>query len=149
MSGRWTHGVLIRASVDQPERWAEVVPATTEEILRRLALQDEEIVQDVLAMSVEGRTGAPWMDDQVHALVRLAALVALDAPLVSYQSAVTNALAVGASAREIVGTLIAVAPLVGLPRVATATSSIAGALGYDLDAAFELLEQADGWPGQQ
>ncbi len=70
-------------------------------------------------------------------MARLSALIALDAPVVSYQSTVIDALASGVTADEIVGTLIAVAPIVGLARVTSAAPAIALALGYDLDAAFE------------
>jgi len=47
------------------------------------------------------------------------------------------AFATGASIDEIVGTLIAVAPTVGLPRVVSAAPELALALGYDVDAALE------------
>lgn len=70
-------------------------------------------------------------------MARLSALIALDAPVVSYQSTVIDALASGVTADEVVGALIAVAPIVGLARVTSAAPAIALALGYDLDAAFE------------
>ena len=38
---------------------------------------------------------------------------------------------------EIVGTLIAVAPTVGIARVVSAAPELALALGYDVEAAFE------------
>jgi alkylhydroperoxidase/carboxymuconolactone decarboxylase family protein YurZ len=74
----------------------------------------------------------------------LGALVALDAGCVSYQWGVQWALAAGATADEIVGTLMAVAPITGVTRVVTAAPEFALALGYDLDAA---LEGWDGDPG--
>jgi hypothetical protein len=46
-------------------------------------------------------------------------------------------LASGASIDEIVGTMIAVAPTVGLTRVVSAAPELALALGYDVDAALE------------
>ena len=113
----------------------EVVTTTTEELLRRLALQDESIVQTVLAMRMESPEAR--LQQRVQAMARLSALIALDAPVVSYQSTVIDALASGVTADEIVGTLIAVAPIVGLARVTSAAPAIALALGYDLDAAFE------------
>ena len=67
----------------------------------------------------------------------MSALIALDAPIVSYQAAVTDALACGATTDEVLGTLIAVAPIVGLARVTSATPAIAQAMGYELDKAFE------------
>ena len=41
---------------------------------------------------------------------------------------------------EIVGTLIAVAPTIGLRRVVSAAPELALALGYDVDAALETPE---------
>jgi 4-carboxymuconolactone decarboxylase len=50
------------------------------------------------------------------------------------------ALAVGATAEEVVGTLVAMAPITGLARVVLAIPEVAVALGYDLDRAFEELD---------
>jgi alkylhydroperoxidase/carboxymuconolactone decarboxylase family protein YurZ len=80
---------------------------------------------------------ASELDPKTHALVRLAAALAIDAAPSSYQSNVEVALASGASIDEIVGTLIAVAPTVGLARVVSAAPELALALGYDVDAALE------------
>ena len=46
----------------------------------------------------------------------------------------------GATAEEIVGTLIAVAPITGVAQVVAATPAVARSLGYDLDWAFEALD---------
>jgi alkylhydroperoxidase/carboxymuconolactone decarboxylase family protein YurZ len=69
--------------------------------------------------------------------MRLGALIALGAGCTSYQWAVEAALAAGATVDDIVGTLIAVAPISGLARVILATPEVATALGYDIDRAFE------------
>ena len=45
--------------------------------------------------------------------------------------------AAGASVDEVVGSLIAVAPIVGLARVVSAAPVLALAIGYDVDAALE------------
>jgi hypothetical protein len=55
----------------------------------------------------------------------------------SYQAIVETAHATGATFDEIVGCLIAVAPVVGLARVVSAAPELALALGYDVDAALE------------
>ena len=73
--------------------------------------------------------------------MRLAASLAIDAAPSSYQSNIERALACGANIDEIVGTLIAVAPTVGLTRVVSAAPELALALGYDVDAAFEAPEE--------
>ena len=83
------------------------------------------------------------LDHKTHALVRLAAALALDAPPSLYQATIHTALAAGASLDEIVGALIAVAPTVGIARVVSAAPEVALALGYDLDAAFEAPDLSD------
>jgi alkylhydroperoxidase/carboxymuconolactone decarboxylase family protein YurZ len=109
------------------------------EILRRLALSDERFIEAELGIELD--TGErSRLDAKTHALVRLAAALAIDAAPSSYQSAVEPALAAGAGIDEIVGTLIAVAPTVGLARVVSAAPELALALGYDVDAALEARE---------
>ena len=80
------------------------------------------------------------LDPKTHALARLAASLAIDAAPSCYQSNAERALAAGANFDEIVGTLIAVAPTVGLTRVVSAAPELALALGYDVDAALEAPE---------
>lgn len=110
------------------------------ETLRRLALNDEWFVASVLGMGHD-TVAVSRLDQKTHALVRLAASLAIDAAPSSYQSNVEVALAAGASIDEIVGTLIAVAPTVGLARVVSAAPELALALGYDVDAALETLRE--------
>jgi alkylhydroperoxidase/carboxymuconolactone decarboxylase family protein YurZ len=110
--------------------------------LRRLALSDERFIQTELQMGLD-TVDVSQLDAKTHALVRLAAALAVDAAPSSYQSAVEPALAAGASIDEVVGTLIAVAPTVGLARVVSAAPELALALGYDLDAALEAPEHEE------
>ena len=114
--------------------------AEYKETLRRLALNDESFVESVLGMGRD-TVEVSRLDPKTHALVRLGASLAIDAAPSSYQSNVEVALAAGASIDEIVGTLIAVAPTVGLTRVVSAAPELALALGYDVDAAFEAREE--------
>jgi 4-carboxymuconolactone decarboxylase len=113
--------------------------AAHEESLRRLALHDEQCIRSLLGIRLSGDKTA-GLDPKTHALVRLAALIALGASGVSYGWAVDAALAAGATADEIVGTLIAVAPITGLARVVSATPAVARSIGYDIDRAFEALD---------
>jgi 4-carboxymuconolactone decarboxylase len=117
--------------------------ADHEERLRRLVLHDDHLIRSMLSVP-PGRVEASGLDLKACALVRLGALVALDAGCVSYQWAVQWALAAGATAEEIVGALMAVAPITGVTRVVAAAPDFALALGYDLDAA---LEAWNGDPG--
>ena len=114
--------------------------AAHKEMLRRVALNDEDFMQSVLGMGHE-TLEVSRLDQKTYTLVRLGASLALDAAPSSYQSNVDLALAVGASVDEIVGTLIAVAPIIGLARVVSAAPELALALGYDVDAALETPER--------
>lgn len=111
--------------------------AEYEDRLRSLALNDEEFVRSVLGMELNDSRQASRLDQKTHALVRLGAMLAIDAAPSSYHACVEAALAADASADEVVGTVIAAAPTVGLARVVSAAPELASALGYDLDAALE------------
>ena len=58
----------------------------------------------------------------------------------SYKRSVDTAIAAGATAEEMVDTLTAVAPTVGLARVVSAAPGLALALGYDIDRALESID---------
>ena len=79
----------------------------------------------------EGLEASPLSATTV-ALVRIATLIALDAPPASYGRQVTMALEAGASAEDILGVLRAVAPQVGTARVVAAAPELMLALGLTL-----------------
>ena len=110
--------------------------------LRSLALNDERFVDSVLGMGHD-TLEVSGLDKKTHALVRLGAALAIDAAPSSYQATSEMALAAGASIDEVVGTLIAVAPTIGLARVVSAAPELALALGYDLDVALESPEEGE------
>jgi alkylhydroperoxidase/carboxymuconolactone decarboxylase family protein YurZ len=104
--------------------------------LRRLALHDDALLK---ASAAEDSSSAdPAIDERTAALVRVAAMIAVDAAPSSFQCAVSHALAAGVSADEIVATLEAVTPVTGAARVVQCAPKLALALGYDVDAALEL-----------
>ncbi|MFZ0091576.1 MAG: carboxymuconolactone decarboxylase family protein [Solirubrobacteraceae bacterium] len=106
-----------------------------EQLLRRLALNDERAV-DVVLGSGAGVSRAdvrPGMSPKVDLLIRLGALVALGAATPSLRRTVELARGAGATEEEIVGVLVAVAPTVGLARVVSAAPKLALAIGYDTD----------------
>jgi 4-carboxymuconolactone decarboxylase len=107
--------------------------------LRRLALRDDDYVEGLLA---DERTSATrsGLDARSHALARIGALIAMNAAPPSYMSAVEAAEEAGASREEIVGTLIAVLPVVGVARVVSAAPNLGLAIGYDVGDALEALE---------
>jgi hypothetical protein len=51
-----------------------------------------------------------------------------------------SVLSTAATPDQILGTMLAVAPISGIARVVQATPDVALAMGYDLDAAFEELD---------
>lgn len=107
--------------------------------LRKLALRDDRFIESLLR---EERSSAALagIDPVAHALLRIAALIAVDAAPPSYMSAVEDGRHAGASEDEMVGTLIAVIPIVGVARVVSAAPNLALALGYDVSDAFELVD---------
>ena len=103
-----------------------------EDLLRRLALNEEGALESVLGRGLD--PGAvPGLDAERVALVRLAALIALGAEPASYQWVVSAALAAGASDAAVAGVLVAVAPIAGSVRVSTAAPEVALALGSAVD----------------
>jgi 4-carboxymuconolactone decarboxylase len=106
------------------------------EMLRKLSLGDDAYIEGVLAEE-RANDAASRLDGKTHALVRIAALVAVDATTPSYMEAIRCAQHWGASVEEIVGCLVAVIPAVGMARVVSAAPKIGLALGYDVDAALE------------
>jgi 4-carboxymuconolactone decarboxylase len=117
--------------------------AEHEEILRRLSIRDDAYVDSLLAHE-PSNVAASGLDRKTHSLVRLGALIALDAAPPSYMEAIEAARGFGASADQIVGTLIAVMSTVGVTRVVSAAPKLALALGYDVAAALEAHDQGCG-----
>ena len=113
--------------------------AELEERLRRLGIQDEAAIEALFAMRLDN-VDASGLDPKTHGLVRLGALLALGAAPVSLHCGVEAALAGGASDDEVIGTLAAVAPVIGFARVISAVPHVALAMGYDVDAALEAVE---------
>jgi alkylhydroperoxidase/carboxymuconolactone decarboxylase family protein YurZ len=101
-----------------------------QELLRRLAVNDEAALQAVLQMSVAD-DGVSGLDARTHALVRLAGLVALQSAPQCYEWGVAAALTAGATEAEVVGVVVALAPIVGVARVDRAAGEVAMALGDD------------------
>lgn len=90
------------------------------------------------ADSIEAAT----LDAETLMLVRIAALVAVDAPPASYLMNLGAAGEIGVDADKVRGVLIGVAPIVGTARVASATGKIVRALGLAIELA-ELEEEVE------
>ena len=114
--------------------------AAYKDTLRSLALNDDHFVDSLLGLGRDN-VDASGLDPKTHALLLLAASMAIDAAPSSYQSIVEMAQATGASFDEMVGCLIAVAPIVGSVRVVSAAPELALALGYDVEAALQASDR--------
>lgn len=107
------------------------VARETHEMLSGLSQGDVELVTEALTLREEARAST-GLDERTYGLVKIAALIALDAPPASYMWQVANALDGGATPEDIVGVLKAVAPQVGGPRVVAAAPELMVALGLSL-----------------
>jgi len=105
-----------------------------ERILARLALGDE-----IGHGSPMGRDDlrVQAIDARDAALVRLGALLALDAGVQSLQRVVTEATLAGVTEDEIVRCAASLVPTLGSARASAVAPKLALALGFDLDAVLE------------
>jgi alkylhydroperoxidase/carboxymuconolactone decarboxylase family protein YurZ len=95
---------------------------------------------DLLAGMTADSLEASSLDTDSLMLVRLAALVAVDAPPASYLLNLGAARENGVDEEQVRGILAAVAPIVGTARVVSATGNIARALGLAIDFADAQLD---------
>jgi 4-carboxymuconolactone decarboxylase len=104
---------------------------------------DEGSLASVLTPTPEfaaapGSAGAA-LSPEIRMLVRLAALLAVDAPTTSLRWAVELASSTGADDDALVGVLVSAAPAVGAAQVVATAPRLALALGFDIEV--------DGWDG--
>jgi len=90
-----------------------------------------DLLADMTASSIEATT----LDAETLMLVRLAALVAVDAPPASYLFNLGAASDLDLDVDDIRGVLAAVAPIVGTTHIVSALGKIARALDFELDLA--------------
>jgi alkylhydroperoxidase/carboxymuconolactone decarboxylase family protein YurZ len=98
-----------------------------------------DTLADITAASLEHNSLAP----RELMLVRIAALIAVDAPPVSYLVNAGAAEESGVTADDVQGVMIGVAPVVGTPRVAAAAGSILRALGFAIAVADSEIADSD------
>ena len=101
---------------------------TAQESIAAMAEGDRPVLETLTQMTVDTfeRSG---LDPSTYALVRIAALVALDAAPVSYLLNVGAAKELGVTMDDVRGVLVAVAPVVGTAKVVSAASKMVRALG--------------------
>ena len=96
---------------------------------------NETPVLDLLASMTMESLAVSSLDPDETMLVRIAALVAVDAPPVSYLANLEALAEVGVDAERVRGVLAAIAPIVGTARIASATGKIVEALGVAVKVA--------------
>ena len=129
----WPIREQARAAVTAP---TEIAPRDWSQIMAKGDAPVLEVLADINAVSLE-RTD---LDPASLILVRLAALVAVDAPAASYLAHIGPAAEVGVTLGQAQDVLVAVAPIVGTPRTLSAAAKIVEALGLAID----LAETGDG-----
>ena len=101
----------------------------------------ETPVRDLLVSMTAESLAASDLDTETLMLVRIAALVAADAPPVSYMLNLEAARSVGIDAEKVTSVIAAIAPIVGTARVASAAGSILKALAIEIEIELEELEE--------
>ena len=102
--------------------------ASVERNLGALA-QGEAPVLETLAQMTVNTFERSGLDAQTYHLVRLAALVAMDAPPLQYLAHIGSAGAADVRLEQLQGTLVAIAPLVGSVRIMSAAGKVLRGLG--------------------
>jgi alkylhydroperoxidase/carboxymuconolactone decarboxylase family protein YurZ len=117
--------------------WMTIPSSTQQSVYKKAgsAMAEDTPVLDTLSEITAVSVDHSSLEAREHMLTRLAALVAVDAPAVSYLVNVGTAADVGVTAEDVQGVLIAVAPIVGTPRVVSAAGNIAEALDFVIDVA--------------
>ena len=112
---------------------------TSEQVLRRLAIGDPAYCRAVMALEPIDRS--PTLDARSLALLRLGGSIGAGPAGPLLRQRVADALAAGVTFDEVVASLMALAPTIGIERTVALAPVLALALDYDIDAA---LERSDG-----
>jgi 4-carboxymuconolactone decarboxylase len=109
-----------------------VVRSETHQTLAGIAAGNLDVLEDAVGLRERNRE-LSGLDRRTFALVKIATLVALDAPPASYAWQIANAVEEGVTAEDFIGLLSAVAPQVGGPRIIAAAPEIMLAMGLAID----------------
>ncbi len=99
------------------------------------AQASETPVLDLLGRMTADSLETSRLDPETLMLVRIAALVAVDAPPASYMLNLSAAKDLGIDEDQIRGVFAAIAPIVGTPRIAGSMGKIVRALGLAIELA--------------
>jgi hypothetical protein len=123
-----------RGSIDEPGLKRRRPMADTED------LQDTPVLETLAEMTAASIAHSN-LEARGHMIARIAALAAVNAPPASYLANASTS--VGITLEDVQGVLVAVAPIVGAPRIVAAAGNIARALGFAIAAAEELIAEQD------
>jgi 4-carboxymuconolactone decarboxylase len=98
-----------------------------EAVLRDVAEGNLGALEFLTAMNI-ACIEASGLDPETLMLVRIAALAAIDAPAVSWLANLDAAALTDITLEQVRGTLIAIAPVIGTPRVISASGKILEAI---------------------
>jgi hypothetical protein len=111
---------------------------TSEESLRRLTIGDPVYCRTLMTTDPDAPTHP--LDARSVALVRLGGSITAGSSRLMLKQRVDDALVAGLTFDEVVGSLLALAPTIGIERIVAAAPDLARALGYDIDDALERLD---------
>jgi len=111
---------------------------SSEEILRRLAVADPAYSRALVAADPADPPRA--LDGRSVALLRLGGSITAGTVGAVLRQRVSDALETGVTFDEVVGSLLALAPMIGTERLAPIAAELARALDYDIDQALERLD---------
>lgn len=100
----------------------------TQEKLTNVARGSAPVLEQLAAMTLDTLDNS-GLDEQTYHLVRLAALVAADAAPVSYLVNLGAAADAGVTLEQAQGVLVAISPVVGSARIASAAGKLLRAFG--------------------
>lgn len=109
---------------------------TVEETLAAIAEAQAPVLERIVAMHLDSLEQS-GLEPAAYHMVRLAALVAMDAAPVSYVIHVGNAAEAGVTMEQMQGVLVAIAPIVGSARVTSAAGKVLR--GFKAAATIEAL----------
>jgi hypothetical protein len=107
---------------------------------RAVMPEDETPVSDTLAVMTATSLENSDLPPREFMIARIAALVAVDAPAISYALNAIPASDSGITLDDVEDILVAVAPIVGTTRIVSATTNIAEGLGFVIALAEAELE---------
>jgi 4-carboxymuconolactone decarboxylase len=110
----------------------------SEEVLRRLSIGDPVLCAAFMSDVHPVLRGS--LDRQSLALLRLGASIGTGTIGPVLNQRVGEALAAGVDFDEVVASLVALIPVIGIERAVAAAPAVAQGLGYDVDAEVERLD---------